>query len=360
MHDSVPSRIDTVVIGAGQSGLATSRRLQQRDVDHVVLDRHPRIGDAWRRRWDSLKLFTPARFDGLPGMPFPGPAGSYPTKDEMADYLEGYAAAFELPVLTGVEVGGVGRAGHRFTVSAADGSVDAANVVVATGAYHRPRVPGFADELGDAVFQLHSSEYRRPSQIPDGAVLVVGAGNSGAEIALELSERHRVWLSGPDTGQEPTAAGSAADRLFVPIMWFLASRVFRITNPIGRKVRDHFLDPPRGIPLGRVRRKDLVEAGIQRVPRTTGTKDGSPLLEDGRVLEASSVVWCTGFVPGFDWIDIPVFDHRGFPVQHRGVVDSVPGLFFMGLPFQYSLSSALVGGVGRDADYVAGIIESRT
>jgi putative flavoprotein involved in K+ transport len=186
---------------------------------------------------------------------------------------------------------------------------------------------------------------------------VVGAGNSGAEIATELAGHHQIWLSGPDTGQEPTRAGSIPDRLFTPIMWLAATRL-TVKTPMGRKLRDHFLDPPRGIPLGRVRRKDIIAAGIERVGRTTGVRDGYPQLQDGRVLEVSNVIWCTGYTPDFSWVDVALPTKRGFPIQDRGIVESVPGLYFIGLLFLYSLSSALLGGVGRDAGHIADHIAS--
>ncbi len=235
----------------------------------------------------------------------------------------------------------------------------AENVVVATGAANTPRIPAFARELDERIVQLHSKEYRQPSQIPEGGVLVVGAGNSGAEIAIELARHHRTWLSGPDTGQEPTgAAGSLIDRALTPIMWFMATRVLTVNRFIGRKIRDHYLDPPRGLPLGRVRRKDFAAAGIERVPRVTGAQNGCPVLEDGRVLEVSSVIWCTGFTPGYHWIDLSLPTRHGVPVHDRGVVQACPGLYFVGLLFLYSLSSSLVGGVGRDAEHIVDHIVS--
>jgi len=187
---------------------------------------------------------------------------------------------------------------------------------------------------------------------------VVGAGNSGAEIATELAAHHRVWLSGRDTGQEPTRAGSVADRLFTPIIWLMATRLTVKTAP-GRKLRDHFLDPPKGIPLARVRRKDIIAAGVERVGKTTGVRDGYPQLEDGRRLQVSNVIWCTGYKPDFSWIDLPLPSRHGFPIQDRGIVESVLGLYFMGLLFQYSLSSALLGGVGRDAKFIVDHIAKR-
>lgn len=353
--------VDTVVIGGSQSGLAVGYHLaQQEDRRFVILDAHDRVGDAWRRRWDSLRLFTTARYDGLPGMPFPAPRQAYPNKDEVADYLETYAQRFDLPVETGVRVDRLFRHEGRFSIAAGDRTYTATTVVVATGASHTPRVPDFGEQLDPAIVQLHSTAYRNPSQLRDGGVLVVGAGNSGAEIALEVSQHHATWLSGRDPGQEPTRAGSLPDRLLMPVMWFVASRVLTIGSPIGRRVRDHFFDPPRGIPLGRVRRSDIAAAGIERVPRTAGVRDGHPTLEDGTTLEVANVIWCTGFVMDLSWIDLPVTGDHGFPLQERGVVASQPGLYFLGLPFQRSLSSALLGGVGRDAADVAGHIAARS
>ena len=349
----------TVVIGAGQAGLAVGYYLRQRGVPFVILDENQNVGDVWRNRWDSLRLFTPVRFDALPGLPFPGPSSAYPTKNEVADYFAIYARQFELPVRTGVKVDRLSAANDGFQVLCGNEVLPAADVVVATGAFHRPRVPAFAGGLDRTIAQLHSQCYRRPSQLRKGGVLVVGAGNSGAEIAIELARHHHVWLSGPDTGQEPTRAGSIPDRFFTPIMWLVATRL-TVRFAAGRKLRDHFLNPPRGIPLGRVRRRDIVAAGIERVGRVTGVRNGYPAIDDTRVLEVSNVIWCTGYTPDVSWIDLPLPMTRfGWPIQNRGIVDSIPGLYFMGLPFMYSLSSALLGGVGRDAGHIVDHIASK-
>lgn len=353
------ARFGTVVIGGSQSGLAVGYYLKQQDQSFVILDGHDRIGDAWRERWDSLRLFTPGRYDGLPGMQFPGSPSSYPTKDETADYLEAYARRFELPVRTGVAVERLSHAGDRFAVSWGEHTLFAENVVVATGAFHTPRVPAFARELDERIVQLHSQAYRNRSQIQKGAVLVVGAGNSGAEIAIELAPHHKTWLSGPDTGQEPARAGSHVDRLITPLMWLVATRL-TVKTALGRKLRDHFVDPPRGIPLGRVRRKDFARAGIERVPRVRAVRNGYPVLENGRVLEVSNVIWCTGYAPKYDWIDLLLRTHHGLPIHERGVVESCPGLYFVGLLFLYSLSSALLGGVGRDAKHIVEHVVARS
>ena len=349
----------TVVIGAGQAGLAIGYHLRQRGLPFVILDKNPSIGDVWRHRWDSLRLFTPGRYDALPGLPFPGASTAYPTKNDVANYFEIYARQFELPIRTGVKVDRLSAANNRFQVFCATDVLSADHVVVATGAFHHPRVPAFAGGLDRTITQFHSQCYRNPSQLRKGGVLVVGAGNSGAEIAIELARHHHVWLSGPDTGQEPTRAGSIPDRFFTPIMWLLATRL-TVRSAAGRKLRDHFLDPPRGIPLGRVRRRDIVAAGIERVGRTTGVRDGYPVIDDTRVLEVSNVIWCTGYTPDFSWIDVALPSTRGgWPIHDRGIVDSIPGLYFIGLPFLYSLSSALLGGVGRDAEHIVDHIVSK-
>lgn len=352
--------IDTVVVGASQSGLAVGYHLKQQGLPFEILDACDRVGDAWRNRYDSLRLFTPRRYDGLPGMPFPGSPSSYPTKDETADYLEAYAREFELPVRTGVHVDRLSRAGDQFELSLDGSTMVADNVVVATGVYHQPTIPPFARDLDDGIVQLHSRDYRNRSQLQDGPVLVVGAGNSGTEVALDLAPHHRTWLSGRDPGQEPSLGrlGGLGDRALKAVMWTVATRVLVVTNPLGRKVRDHFLDPPRGIPLGGGRRKEVRTAEIERVPRTAGVEEGHPVLEDGTILKVANVVWCTGYTPDHAWIDLPLPMQYGFPVHERGVVESIPGLYFVGLLFLRSLSSVLLGGVGRDAAYIAEHIAS--
>jgi putative flavoprotein involved in K+ transport len=365
---TVTQSYDTIVIGGGQAGLATGYYLQQQGRDFVILDANEQIGDSWRKRWDSLRLFTPARYNGLPGMPFPAPAHKVPTKDEMAGYLETYAARFELPVRTSVKVDSLAKQENEFVVTAgatATGSgrtirFTAENVVVATGFYHSPKVPAFAAELDPDIVQLHSSAYRRPSQLQDGPVLVVGAANSGAEIALELSPSHETWLSGRHPGSEPTRPGSVLDRLVTPLIWFVFNHVLSVTTPIGRKLRPKFLKMG-GVPLGRVRPPDLLAAGVERVhARTVGVQHGLPVLEDGRVVDVAAVIWCTGFRPDFSWIDLPIFDDDGELVHERGIVASVPGLYFVGLFFQTAVASVLVGGVGRDAKYIAATIAIRS
>src|SRR5215213_8172632 len=348
---------ETVIIGGGQAGLSVGYHLKKQGRPFVILDANERIGDAWRKRWDSLRLFTPARYSGLTGWRFPAPAVSFPTKDEMADYLQAYAARFDLPVRTGVKVDGLSREADRYVVASGDRRFEAKHVVVATGANQVPKVPAFADELHSSILQLHSSHYRHPSQLQDGAVLVVGAGNSGAEIAFEVSRTHPTYLSGKPSGQIPFRHGPAMARFVFPVIRFVGHHVLTLRSPIGRKVQPKFIS--HGAPLIRVKLKYLAAAGVEQVPRTVGMEDGRPTLEDGRVLDVSNVIWCTGFREEFPWIDLPAFGEDGRPLHERGVVVGEPGLYFVGMPFQYALSSDVLPGVGRDAEYIAKHIASR-
>jgi putative flavoprotein involved in K+ transport len=344
-------RFETVVIGGGQAGLAAGYHLKRRELPFVILDANERVGDAWRKRWDSLRLFTPAKYDGLPGMRFPARRWSFPTKDEMGDYLAAYAERFELPVRTGVGVDRVSRIGDRYVLESGDRRFEAEHVIVASGAHRAPKVPGFAAQLDPRLVQLHSSEYRNPSQLRAGDVLVVGVGNSGAEIAFELSRTHATWQAGKESGEIPVRHGSVPARFVLPVVRFLGYRVLTVKTPIGRKVGPKLAS--RAAPLIRVKSNDLAAAGVERVARVVGVRDGLPLLEDGRVLDVANVVWCTGFRPDFSWIDLPVFGEDGQPVHDRGVVPSAPGLYFIGLIFQYAFASDVLPGVGRDAEYIA-------
>jgi putative flavoprotein involved in K+ transport len=352
-------RFDTIVVGGGQAGLAVGYHLARHRRPFVILDAGRRVGDAWRSRWDGLRLFTAARYDGLPGMPFPGPRGALPTKEEVADYLETYATRMSLPIRAGIHVTGIWPAerGDGFRLVAGDLRFEATNVVVATGAYSHPRVPGFARDLDPAILQLHSSEYRHTWELREGAVLVVGASNSGAEIALGVARGHRTILAGPDKGRWARPE-SRLGRVIDPAFWFFINHVATLATPIGRRalplVRDH------GGPLERVWPSDLEAAGVERIfARAVGARDGRPVLDDGRTLDVENVVWCTGFRPKYDWIHLPITGADGWPVHTRGVVPSVPGLYFVGLPFLHSAGSALLGGVGRDAAYLVGRMRPR-
>jgi putative flavoprotein involved in K+ transport len=334
--------VDTAVIGGGQAGLAVGFCLAEQGRDFLIVDANERTGDSWRHRWDSLRLFTPASFDGLPGMPYPGPGPYFPTKDEMADYLERYAASATLPIRHGVRVERLSRESGRYVVEAKELRIDATRVVVATGPYRAPHVPSFATDVDPRVLQLHSSQYRNPSQLRSGLTLVVGAGNSGAEIALEVASTHDTLLSGRDTGHIPITLGGPGFRLLAhlsPRVW-PGSAIARLLSG-------------RGDPLVRVSNADLEAAGVRRVPRVERVRDGRPVLADGQVLDPGTIIWCTGFVPDLGWIDLPIIGPDGQVRHERGVVPDQPGLYFVGLPFQSSVASQLVGGVGVDAKYIS-------
>jgi putative flavoprotein involved in K+ transport len=343
-------RFEVVIVGGGQAGLAVGFHLARRDVNFVILDSHQRVGDTWRMRWDSLRLFTPARLDGLPGMSFPARNDALPTKDEVADYLEAYAVHFKLPVRLGTSIDSIGLDGDRFVVTCGDRRFAADQVVVATGGHPVPMRPGFAAELDPDILQLHSTEYRNPSQLRDGEVLVVGAGNSGAEVALEAAANHRTWLAGRCTGTFPPL-------LYSLPLWWMITQFATVKTSAGRKMRARM--QAGGTPLVRLRPKDFTAAGITRVPRVVGVQDGKPRLEDGRVLDVKSVVWCTGFRHDYNWIRLPAFADVDLPTHDRGVVPSQPGFYFVGLPFQFGVSSALIDGVGRDAEHISQQIAAR-
>jgi putative flavoprotein involved in K+ transport len=357
--------IETVIVGAGQAGLATGYHLQRRGRPFVILDGERRVGDGWRNQWDSLRLFSPARADGLPGLPSEAPAWSFPTKDQFADYLEAYAGHFRLPVRLGTRVvrlasdteGSVRTAGYVITTKT--GQIHADNVVVATGTFGRTAlVPDFADQLDPSILQLHSSEYRRPSQLPCGTVLVVGASHSGCDIAHEVAATHATILAGRDTGQIPVPFTSPLLKVVFPTMLFAFGHVLTRRNPLGRKQMEHFRF--RGGPRLRVQTRDLEDRGVDWVRgRVTGVQDGKPVVGERGSIDVRTVIWCTGFRQRFGWIDLDIFDDHGWPRELGGVVDEAPGLYFVGLGFQSSARSMLIQGAGHDAAHVVGRIMQR-
>ncbi|MGE5814925.1 MAG: flavin-containing monooxygenase [Acidobacteriota bacterium] len=351
--------INTIVIGGGQAGLSVGYHLARNGVPFLILDASRRVGDAWRQRWDSLRLFTPARHAGLDGMPFPAPPFSFPTKDQMADYLEQYARAFRLPVRSGMRAERLSRLGNRFVVVAGAERFEADNVVVAMANYQQPRIPAFAADLAPGILQMHSSVYRNPAQLQDGPALVVGVGNSGAEIALDLVKTRRTILAGRPSGYIPFRIDGAAARLVLErlVLRVIFHRVLTIKTPVGRRVRPKMLHS--AAPLIRTKPWDLVAAGVDRTGRVAGVNEGLPVLEDGRALDVANVIWCTGFRPGFSWIDLPIFDPDGHPRHEAGVVHDEPGLYFVGLNFLYAFSSEMIHGVGRDAARIAAHVASR-
>jgi putative flavoprotein involved in K+ transport len=349
-------QVETVIVGGGQAGLAVGYHLTRRGHSCVILDANERVGDSWRKRWPSLRLYSPARADGLPGMPFPAAASSFPTGHEMADYLEAYAKELALPVRTAAAVDTLERNGDGYVVTAGERRFEADNVVVATGVFQHehPVIPPFAAELDPAIRQLHSAGYRSPAQLQEGGVLVVGAAHSGGDIAYEVARAgYRTLLSGRDTGQIPFAIEGRRARIVFPLLKFVATRILTVSTPMGRKAKSGIRT--HGGPLLRVKRDDLEAAGVERVfERTVGVEDGKPLLADGRVVDVANVIWCTGFRNDYGWIRLPLpVDADGFPEQERGAVPSSPGLYFVGLPFLHSFASMLIIGAGRDGEKVA-------
>ncbi len=350
-------RIETVIVGAGQAGLATGYHLRRRRRPFVILEATGRIGDNWRTKWDSLRLFTPAMLSELPGARHIGPRWAFHTKDEFADYLEAYARRFDLDVRTGACVEAVRHDGDRYVVTAGPYRFEADHVVLATGAHREPRVPPFASRLHHETVQVHSSAYHNPSQLRSGPVLVVGAGNSGAEIALELAARYDVSLAGSKVPSFPARPATMAGRVAMPLFLFMAKHVLTTGTPLGRRVRPYVRS--HAAPLIRVKPRDLARAGVRRVGRVVGVQDGRPRLDDGTVLVVANIVWCTGFRTDFSWIDRPAFQTGDGPVHERGVIIDEPGMYLVGQLFQHALASTFIAGVGRDADHVAGQIAAR-
>ena len=353
--------IETLIVGAGQAGLASGYHLARLGREFLIVDGNARIGDNWRCHYDSLTLYSPAKFDGLPGMDFPGDLWHFPGRDEVAGFLEQYAVEMNLPVRTQARVDRLElRGGGGFTAHLESERVECDNVVVATGTFGRtPRVPDIAASLDPRIRQFHSTEYKNATQLQPGTTVVVGASHSGYDIAYEVAADRPTILVGPDRGNIPLDWDSARVKVALPVIVFLWKHVLTRRTPMGRrmmrKVRHH------GAPTARVKLHHLAERGAERIERrVTGvTAGGKPVLDDGRVLDVANVIWATGFRPDFSWIEAPITGDDGWPREYRGVVDEVPGLFFCGLSFQFAFGSMVLPGVGRDAAYVADKIEQR-
>lgn len=354
-----PERLGTVIIGAGQTGLATAYFLGKAGVPCVVLDEHARVGDQWRQRYDALLLNTPAQYDGLPGQPFGAAHGSYPSGADMGDHLERYAHDKAIEVRGGVVVRSVDQqADGSWRLTTSDGDILAENVVVACGAEQLPKVPDFAADLDPGIRQLHSSGYRNPGQLLPGPVLVVGAGQSGADLALEIvGAGHETWLAGRAMPEIPVPFGSRRLRLGLPVMFFMAKHVLTVRTPMGRRMQPQIRRG--GAPLLRVRRSDLAAAGVHLIEaRAVGVQDGRPVLADGTVLDVANVVWCTGFRQEFGLVRPDPTGEDGYP-RDNGIVTDLPGLYYVGLLFQTAFASMLIVGAGTDAKRVAAHIAAR-
>jgi putative flavoprotein involved in K+ transport len=337
---------DVLVIGAGQAGLAMGYFLKRQKKHFVILDAADSIGAAWRTRWESLVLFTPRRYDSLPGLSFPGDSDGYPTRDEVIAYLESYREKFALPLDLGSEVRSLTQNDETFLLDLDGRTIEARQVVVATGPFQTARVPDFASELAPEVFQTHSQGYRAPSDVPEGSVLVVGGGNTGYQIAGELSTTHNVYLA-VGGRQKPLPQKLLGRDLF---WWLVTTRLFKtsIDSRLGRKLsqRDTLIgSSPRA----------LEREGVKMKPRMTGASGRTASFSDGSDLSVDAVIWATGFSIDHSWIKLPIVDEDGRGRHRRGVTD-VPGLYFVGLPWQHTRGSALLGWVKEDAEYIAGRI----
>ena len=358
------TQFDTVVIGAGHAGLTMGYYLRRMGQRFVVLDANPRVGDSWRRRWDSLRLFSTARYASLPGWRMPIAAGTFPTRDEMADYLQAYAVRCALPVRSGVRVTALRQdsaGGHGFLVVTDAGCLRARQVVVAVGGNRLPVAPALAAHLDPGIRQLHSLAYRNSDQLGSGPLLIVGAGNSGTDIAREAREAdpsRPVWLSGRNPGQVPITIDSPWARPVIPIAMFAFRHLLTMRTPMGRAIRADVL--AHGATVVRNKREDLRAAGVVLTGRIVDVRDGLPMTESSEQLNPSTVLWCTGSRPDYQWIELPVIGADGHPLHRRGVVESVPGLYFLGLEFQFALASGTIQGVPRDARYLARQIARRT
>jgi putative flavoprotein involved in K+ transport len=316
----------------------------------VILEAADSVGPAWRSRWDSLLLFTPRRYDALPGLAFPGEQDGYPTRDEVVAYLERYAEHFQLPIAFSTPVRSLSKDGDVFVLDAGEKRILADQVVVATGPFQVPNMPRLADDLPDEVFQTHSTGYRRPADVPAGRVLVVGGGNTGFQIAKELAASREVHLA-IGSRQTPLPQRLLGRDLF---WWLTTTGLMRKTadSRIGRRVQN------RDTLIGSSPRELRKRFGVQVKPRVVGASGRTVTFDDGSETEVDAVIWATGYRPDFSWIHAPVFDPDGTPRHRRGVTD-VPGLFFLGLTWQHTRGSALLGWVREDAEFVAGRIAER-
>jgi putative flavoprotein involved in K+ transport len=348
MTGSTPTeRRDVVVVGGGQAGLAIGWFLAQQGRDFTILEAAEEPAAAWRARWDSLRLFTAARYDSLPGLAFPGDPDRYPTRDEVAGYLTDYARRFELPVELGSRVRSITTSGERYVVELDDRSYEADQVVVATGPFQVPYTPPIADRLDPEVAQLHSSDYRSPSAIRRGVVLVVGGGNTGFQIAQELSASHEVHLA-IGSRQTPLPQRILGRDLFTYLD--RTGLIHKTTaSRIGRRAQG------RDVLIGSGPRRLRRRHGVVLHDRAVGADGSTVSFLDGTRLDPDTVIWATGFRVDHSWIDAPIFDGRGLLVHHRGVTNS-PGLYFLGLSWQHTRGSALLGWVKDDAEHIAGEI----
>jgi putative flavoprotein involved in K+ transport len=348
-EDEARERLEVAVIGGSQAGLAMAYYLAQQGRRFVIFERGDSVARAWRQRWDSLKLFTPRGYSALPGLPFPGDPDDYPTRDEVIVYLEQYAETFEFPIELNSEVRRLSREDDRFALDIDGRKVAADQVVVATGPFQTPYIPKLAANLDSEVWQAHSTGYRRPTDLPEGTVLVVGGGNTGFQIAKELSATHKVLLS-VGSKQKPLPQRLAGRDLF----WWLTKTGLihkTVESRLGQRLKN------RDTLIGSSTRELKRRYAVELKPRASAASGRTVTFADGSEVEVDAVIWATGYRPDYSWVDLPILDSNGRLRHGRGVTD-VPGLFFLGLTWQWTRGSALIGWVKDDAAFLAERIEA--
>jgi putative flavoprotein involved in K+ transport len=345
----------TIVIGGGQAGLATGYHLKKMNIDFVILDAESQTGDSWRKRWNSLKLFTPAWNNGMPGLPFPGDRNSFPDKNEAAHFLGEYKKKFDLPVLYNARVTMVKKSVHGFQIKLEDRMLETQNLVIATGNYTIPKIPLFAKDLDAGIQQLHSSEYKSPADLPEGNILVVGAGTSGFQIAMDLlHDKRTIFIAGKPTPQIPDFIFKYFGKQFV----WVNKYILNTSTPMGRKFQAAIMQG-KGAPLIHISPEGAQLAGVKILPRIKSAQDGWPVTEKDEKIKPAAIVWCTGFHPDYSWMDLQgAIAANGYPEAFRGISSKYPGLYFVGSSFQHSLTSTWMGGVGRDAAFIVNHIRS--
>jgi putative flavoprotein involved in K+ transport len=349
LKEMAAQQYDVVVVGAGQAGLAMGHALARRGRRFLILDVADSVGSAWRDRWDSLRLFTPRRYSGLPGLSFPGDPEGYPDRDEVIAYLERYADTFNLPVELDSPVRRITVGASGYVLDVDGRTITAEQVVVATGPFQTPYVPEVAERLAPEVFQTHSTGYRRPGDVPHGSILVVGGGNTGFQIAKELAASHGVQLA-VGSRQTPLPQRLLGRDLF---WWLTKLRLLSITvdSPVGRRMRH------RETLIGSSPRELRRRYGVELRGRVVDATGRTVRFADGTELDVDAVIWATGYRSDYSWIDLPVFGPDG-RLRHQRGVTTAPGLYFLGLTWQHTRGSALLGWVKDDAGFIAEQIDA--
>jgi len=400
--------IDTIIVGGGQGGLSVSYYLCQQGREHVIFEKSYQAAQVWRNRWDSFTLITPNWMVRMPGAPYQGdnPDG-FMTKDEIVTYFETYIKHFKLPIKYGVRVTGVKPLKNGYRVLTNNGDYAAKNVVIAVGLYQKPKMPPCYKKLSSEIQQIHSFEYKNPELLPPGAVLVVGSGQSGSQIAEELYQSGRkVFLSVGAAGRVPRRYRGLDSARWMEKMGYYKRLVSELSSPKdkfagsahgtgkngGHTINLHQFAKEGVVLLGQVKDidndtllfkmnlkenlakadqfeqdfVDEVDAYIdsqkldipgERLPKFTDGYQAKEINElDLKQAGIRTVIWATGYKFDFSWIQLPVFDEDGYPIQARGVTEYA-GLYFIGLPFLHNGISGVIAGVGDDAAYIASVVE---